>query len=51
MIRPEPRSFAPAEPEDDLPEDVLHWAQLFELVASERASGERRDPVPLQPHR
>ena len=36
MIRPEPRSFAPVERDEDLPEDVLHWAQLFEDVATER---------------
>jgi hypothetical protein len=43
MIRPEQRSFAPVEKDEDLPEDVLHWAQLFQDVASQRERDARRD--------
>ena len=47
MSKPEPRSFAPVERDEDLPEDVLHWAQLFQDVAVEKArDGKRPETAP-----
>jgi hypothetical protein len=36
MIRPEPRTFAPVEPDEDLPEDVLHWAEVFRDAVAQK---------------
>ena len=42
MRKAEPRSFAPVERDEDLPEDILHWAQLFQDVAVEKAREAKR---------
>lgn len=45
MSKPEPRSFAPVDRDEDLPEDVLHWARLFQDVAVEKARDGKRTPT------